>query len=197
MISEERYNTLKEKYGDAGSWAIWAPERETPTSNVGNMSVFSNPDICKTLNPNYVFVGLNRSTIYAEGGADSLPAWNNYHSSSGLHNDYKLRYALKDTKYWGAYMTDIIKRHVNVDAPQVLTFIKHNPDIRDKNFEWFREELRILGTKPVLVAMGSHVAKILHEFFGDEYKIIDVMHFSYAISKENYRKRLLEKLAEI
>lgn len=197
MISDTNYNMLKKAYGDAGSWAVWAPEMGTPKSNVGNMSVFNKPDIYNVLNPNYVFVGLNRSNIYTEGGADALPSWNNYHSPSGRHNDYKLRYALKDTKFWGSYMTDIIKRHVDVDASKVVSYIKKNPEIREMNFEWFREELGMLGTKPILIAMGGHVAKILNEYFGREYKIVEIMHFSYTISKEDFREDLLAKLADI
>ena len=38
MLSEENYNTMKDKYGSVGSWAIWRPAGDTPKSNTHDMS---------------------------------------------------------------------------------------------------------------------------------------------------------------
>ena len=64
MISKEKYNFIKEKYGNCASWAIWAEVGETPTSNMEDLEIFDiekNPSLLSNLNPNIVLVGLNIS----------------------------------------------------------------------------------------------------------------------------------------
>ena len=40
MIELNKFEFIKHKYGTIASWAIWAEERETPKSNIGELSVF-------------------------------------------------------------------------------------------------------------------------------------------------------------
>lgn len=191
MITKKTYETMKKKYGKVSSWAIWAPERDTPKSNVGNLSVFNKQDIQDHLNPNYVFVGLN---VSGNGELWDVPDWANFHSDYRTHHDYKLRYALQGTPYWGSYMTDIIKRHSCTDSSKVMTYLRQNPEVLEKNIEEFLEEIGMLGTSPILVAMGGKVHTILSEKLGNQFTIIPIKHYSFTISKENYRKELLEAL---
>ena len=37
MITREKFDFIKEKYGQLASWAIWAEEYEKPKSNVGDI----------------------------------------------------------------------------------------------------------------------------------------------------------------
>lgn len=58
-----------------------------------------------------MFVGLNRSGKPKDGNAEKKPdkpkdPWFNFHAG---RNDFKLRYALQGTRYWGSYITDAIK----------------------------------------------------------------------------------------
>ena len=194
MISKEQYENLKTNYGKVSSWAVWADEGATPKSNVGNLNVFNQSDILNILNPDYVFVGLN---VAGTGEVLDLPDWSNFHSSYRTHNDYKLRYALKGTPYWGAYMTDIIKRHSNSNGSDVAKYLKQNPDVVKSNVSSFKEEIKYLETTPVLVAMGGKVYDILNTHLGSIYKIVPIKHYSYTISKENYRKEVLDALSKI
>ena len=54
-------------------------------------------------NPNIIFVALNfsRETVMED--------FANFHDARHISQDFKIRYALKGTKLWGGYMTDIIK----------------------------------------------------------------------------------------
>ena len=64
----KKFKEIKEKYGDCGSWAIWAEEGNKPKSNVGDISIFDtsrNPSLIQNLKPEFVFVGLNFSKIKA------------------------------------------------------------------------------------------------------------------------------------
>ena len=115
MCKSEIYNKLKnivwETYSNAGairndrvsSWAIWeAPNAgdDKKTSNMSGERIFKDFDTDK-INTEYVFIGLNASS-----DADDYP-WASFHKQGS--NDYKLRYALNDSKYRGSYITDVIK----------------------------------------------------------------------------------------
>ena len=62
MISQKNYDILKEKYGDASSWAVWNTyyADSKPSRNINDLSVFDSPNLSE-LNTVFVFVGLNRS----------------------------------------------------------------------------------------------------------------------------------------
>ena len=103
MIDRVKFEFIKEKYGHQTSWAIWAEAGETPKSNVGDLSIFSGNYFLNQLNPEIVLVGLNISR------GDIKYPLANFHDARSEATDYKIRYALKDTPFWGGFMTDIIK----------------------------------------------------------------------------------------
>ena len=197
MISKKIYEELKSKYGDISSWAIWAPQLDKPKSNTGNMSVFENKDLLKILNPHYVFVGLNCSSTHGERTDGYTGPWGNFHSTYSGQNDYKLRYALTGTKYWGAYITDFIKRFPEVDSGKVAVYVSKYPELLKKNVDEFKQEISLLGTKPVLIALGSKTYDYMKRYLSGDYQIVKVTHYAHQISKENYRKDVLKILDEI
>ena len=198
MISKQRYETMKKEFGTISSWAIWAPVVDSPKSGVGDLSVFDSSDLLSVLNPNYVFVGLNcSSTHIPKPDSPSVRIWGNFHSTDNRRqHDYKLRYALKDTPYWGGYITDIIKHHAEVDSSKVSKFLSSHPEVVRENIALFEREIEILGTKPVLVALGGKVYEILTSYVDSKYEIVKVKHYSYTIGKEDYRREMLEALAD-
>lgn len=198
MISKQRYETMKKEFGTISSWAVWAPVVDSPKSGVGDLSVFESSDLLDVLNPNYVFVGLNcSSTHIPKPGFPSVRIWGNFHSTDNRRqHDYKLRYALKDTPYWGGYITDIIKHHAEVDSSKVSRFLSSHPEVVEENIALFEREIEILGTKPVLVALGGKVHEILTSYVDSKYEIVKVKHYSYTIGKEDYRREMLDALSK-
>ena len=183
MLKPAQYDQIKKKYGKSASWAVWAEEGKTPKSNISDLSIFNDNRIIKILNPNYVFVGLNPSIQDVD-----KDIWHNFHSKdTKRQNDYKLRYALKNTKFWGAYLTDLASNVKETNSNKVF--------VSDKNVKKFKEEIALLGTKPVLIAMGDKVYKALTRYFKDDFTIIGIKHFSCYISKEAYREAVLKKLS--
>lgn len=184
MLKPSQYEQIKKKYGKSASWAIWKEEGNTPKSNIDNLSVFNDKEIYKKLNPNYVFVGLNPSVQDTNN-----EIWRNFHSpDTKRQNDYKLRYALKNTKFWGAYITDLNGiKETNSNKVSVSA-----TDVRS-----FKEEIALLGTKPVLVALGDKVYNALMKYLSEEYTIVKIKHFSCYISKEAYREAVLKGLSGI
>ena len=124
--------------------------------------------------------------------------WKDFHSDYQYQNDYKLRFALSGTKYWGSYITDIIKYYPETDSSKVVALLKRNPEIVKKNIADFERELYLLGEQnPILVAMGSASYNVLQTYLGDKFKIVQIKHYSFTISKENYREEVLEVLANL
>ena len=197
MISETVYKNLQFEYGDMASWALWKRPGSTPKSNTGDMSIWDDPNLLNILNPDYVFVGLNGSGKHDGYLALNRP-WFNFHSDSPHQQDYKLRYALMDTPLWGSYITDIIKEYQEVDSAKVKTYLQHHPEVIEKNVRLFRQEMKLHGGHPVLIALGSEAYDILVRYFSDDYVIRRIPHYAYTgVNKEQYRLLALKLLEEL
>ena len=183
------FNNIKNKYGECGSWAIWGNEKNTPKSNIGDLSVLDpklNKELLTQLKPKYVFVGLNFSTI------ENVTPLSNFHSSSSNAQDYKIRYALKNTKYWGSYMTDIIKNFEEKHSNLMMEALNKDRDLEIKNINIFLQELETLNViNKQIIAFGGDSYKILKRNLGDKFNIQKITHYAHFINKENYRKELL------
>lgn len=185
MITREKFDFLKEKYGKHASWAIWAEAGERPKSNMGDMSVLDpnlHKDLLSKLNPEIILVALN----FAED-IDHEP-WENFHKYRPQATDYKTRYAVKDTPLWGAYMTDILKDYPEKDSQKVNSHLKKHPELEQENITRFRKEIEDIGSiKPLLIAFGNIVYEILERNMSD-FKIAKIPHYAHYMSKEKYRK---------
>lgn len=198
MITKELYQEITDKYGEFSSWAIWENEDIKPKSNIGDMSLFDldkNPKLLETLNPNVIMVGLNFSRM-----VERIP-FVNFHDKRPQGQDYKLRYAFRETEFYGAYMTDIIKDFEEKISGNVLSYLKANSDFELENVRLFEQEIRDLKcVEPLIIAFGNITYDLLNKHFGETYRIKKVMHYSHRMSKENYRdiilKTLLNKLPE-
>jgi hypothetical protein len=181
------YNSIREKYGGCSSWAIWtkrdkAKKEKTGMGDIGFFDTLNSG----ILKPNIVLVGLNIS------GKLDRP-FCNFHPSHSTAHDYKTRYALEDTEFWGAYMTDIIKDYEEKISSNVKMFLKNNPDFEKENVERFERELSdIQAVNPTIIAFGNDAHRILNKHFKNKYKIYKVPHYSSNISKEQLREKFIE-----
>lgn len=191
MIKKETYDEMKEEFGDVGSWGVWEPEGDNPTSNLDVLSIFNNPEILDTLHSNFVFVGINESG-HGKVEGDHVENWSNFHSAYKYSKDYKIRTAFEDTVFWGSYMTDMIKHHFDPDSARVL----NNKEKADapENVNLFKRELEILGGKPILISFGGKVEVWLNKHFSDEYEILNLTHYSYRTdnNQEQYKQRCID-----
>ncbi len=192
MISKEHFDYIKGKYGEFASWAVWLNEDKKPKSNIGEMDIFDlkmNPNLLDILNPEVVMVGLNFSRQIER--VDFV----NFHDKRSQWQDYKIRYAFRDTPYYGAYMTDIIKDFEEKVSGNVLNYLKKNKDFEIQNVALFEEEMKDLKCKdPFIIAFGNITYDILQKHFGEKYRIKKVMHYSQQIGKENYKKSVWKDL---
>jgi len=197
MIGLNLFNSIKRKHGSYASWAVWAPVGEKPKSNMADMSVFdldANPGLLALLKPDVLMVGLNFSR-----NERNLEPFGNFHDPYSGANDFKIRFAFKDTEYYGAYMTDVIKNHVMLDSKDVLKHLKANPSVVKEQIEWFRRELRDLECRaPAILAFGADTYRLLKENLGDEEysTLVKLTHYSHQISKEKYRAEVFRQIAD-
>jgi hypothetical protein len=187
MLDQNTFEFIREKYGYWASWAIWADEGATPKSNVGDLTVFETPEVLNALNPEVVLVGLNISR-----GSIRAP-FANFHDLRSEATDYKIRYALKGSPFWGGYMTDIIKDFDQKSSGKVVSYLKANKQFERENVEIFRQELKDLGAiNPTIIAFGGDAYSILTKNFGDRLTVLKVPHYANYTSKETYRDAVWE-----
>ena len=180
-VSARVYSKIKKKWGHRTSWAIWSddemPEGRPSKSNVGDIELFdenTNPEILELCNPDFILLGLNCSNEI------KLDTFANFHSPKG--GDYKLRYALKNSPLWGAYMTDFFKDHSELKGKKVLAYYKNKPMKLQANVDSLREEIKELGTKsPTIVCLGWGLYKTnyIQKNFPD-YSVIHIPHYAGA-----------------
>ncbi len=189
MISRQRFEAVKEKYGHYSSWAVWCAEGEAPKDGMGDISFFDDPsdDFLATLNPEVVLVGLNISRAIER-------PFGNFHPDYPEAQDYKLRFALRGTGFWGGYLTDIIKDFEEKVSGKMWAYLRQHPEFEQENATIFCEELDAIGsTTPTLVALGVDSYAILTRNLGNRFQILNAPHYSMYISKDNYRLKF-EKL---
>ncbi len=192
MITKEHYFEIADKYGEFASWAIWTNEDLKPKSNIGDLSIFDidkNPRLIEMLNPNVIMVGLNFSRQIGKN------IFVNFHDKRPQGQDYKIRYAFRETEYYGAYMTDIIKDFEEKISGNVLAFLKQNREFELQNIKLFENEIKDLKcADPLIIAFGNITFDILNKHFGNKYRIKKVMHYSQQISKEDYKANVWKTL---
>ena len=193
MIDKDTYEKMK-RFSDAGgSWAIWSmPEKgEMPKARTGCLSIFDDK-VWEELNRDYVFIGFNQSCHKSQVEGGDL--WRNFHSlDNRRQNDFKLRYALHGTKFWGAYLTDAIKRV----RENVAANVRLSPEQIRENMDKLQEELDALGGRPTLIAMGNDAYNVVCGHFATKgYNVVKIKHYACRIGKENYRDVVLEALKD-
>lgn len=187
MITSEKLNEIKNKYGKVASFAIWKHKEENEKSNIDDLSIIQHDK----LNSKFIIVGLNVSNKI-------IIDFSNFHSNSKYANDYKLRYALSNTPLWGCYMTDLIKNYEEKKSNCLIKYLKENKEILLKNILLFEEEINFIGSQnPIIIACGTKCYNILHKYMKNTYKIYKTTHYSAYITKEKLKYEIEQILNEI
>jgi hypothetical protein len=184
FIHIDTYNKIRERYGNVSSWAVWLEDVDTRTkTGMGDISFFENPSnkILDLLNPNIILVGLNISEKI-------LRTFGNFHPDKMSAQDYKTRFALQGTMFWGAYMTDIIKSYEEKISGNLMKYLSINKEFEKENIKIFEQELLDIGSQnTILVAFGNDSYNILKRNLKDKYTIYKVPHYSAFIKLDSFR----------
>ena len=185
------FDEITKKYGYWSSWAIWGNVLDSPKSNVGDLTIFHDKNNIDILKPNIILVGLNISR-----GAIKEPLAN-FHDKRSEATDFKIRYALRETPIWGAYMTDLIKDFDQKESGKVIKHLRENTELVFENINIFEKELQDLQQENyILIAFGRDVYSLLKKYFKERFKILHIPHYASYCSKERYRDQVLQVLNE-
>ncbi|MCR5606632.1 MAG: hypothetical protein K6F69_07440 [Treponema sp.] len=184
-MTNELFDTIKEKYGKYSSWTLW------DENNRAGMNWLADKDLLEKLSTNYVFVGLNCSS---PANKKIPPIFGNFHSKDV--NIKKLCEALENTKFKGCYITDIIKC-LNESKSEILSeYLKKNPDYEKKQIQIFMEEIGYFG-KPILLALGKTTYNILKRNHIDkEFRVVYIWHYSCRKNSSFYKEKIKQQLQE-
>ena len=199
-VDQKRFDLVEKKHGYYASWAVWADEGDTSTSNMDDLTIFNteyNAKLLPQLNPNIMIVG-----FMASKKENILENLENFHGTDG--HAYKIRYAFNDTPLWGAYMTDIIK-DFDGKAPEpgqkgMIKFLRtdEGKKFEKENIINFREEINDLGVdNPTIIGYGDNSYNVLIRNFENEYKIEKLSSYAEWVSPEEHRekvKKVIKKL---
>ena len=194
-MDKKTYELIKKKHGGYASWAIWAIpevwEGAGSRANMNDVSFFEDDQILTKLNPNIVLVALNFSN-----DAEFEKVFQNFHGEGRGCCDYLIRLMLKDTPFWGAYMTDIIKRTPAKKSEKAMEIWKNKPELRSRCIETFEQELKDIGAvDPYIVCLGTDVYKILKQHLPSNYTIAEPYSYHYSawhIKDEKHLERIQE-----
>jgi hypothetical protein len=195
-VSREQFELIRKKSGRYASWAVWQlPAADAaPKAGIGDLDCFDlekNPDLLDELTAEVVMIGLNASSREVSGAP-----WFGFHDPSPHANDFKIRYAFRDTPYWGAYMTDVFNDFHETNSQTVTKAMKAAPEEVDRQLDRLEDELECLGVRhPLLIVFGGAAYRHVRRRFGTQYRVVQVLHFSSYVSKEKYRAKVLETLA--
>lgn len=190
MVTQEQFDLIRNKHGQYASWAVWASAGARPTSNVGDMSALNpetNPALLGRLNPAVVMLGLNISRPVVE-------PLSNFHDKKPQAKDFKIRFAFEDTRFYGAYMTDLLKFFVEVESSKVMATVRQRPDFLRRSAAKLREEFGDLGVgRPEIIAFGADAASLAHRVLDrcDYSRLVQVIHYSHFIGRHEYRRKVL------
>jgi hypothetical protein len=198
MVEREIFDRTKERHGGHGSWAVWAEATGPPKSNIGDMRVLDpdrNPTLLGKLRKDVVMVGLNISRPVLE-------PLRNFHDARPMGQDYKIRFAFKDTPCYGAYMTDFIKGIEMRDSNELIRYLRANPLVEQQQAERFLGELDDLQCdRPTILAFGGRAHELLNKNKNvprDKYsRLIRLRHYADYISPEQYRQEVLKLIGSI
>lgn len=196
MVDRETFELIKRKHGEYASWAVWGPPTGTPKSGMGDMSVLD-PDLhatlLETLRNDAVMLGLNRSR--------SVPGtFVNFHPQYSKAQDYKIRYAFVDTPFYGAYMTDIIKKVFDPKSGSLMDYVRANPSVILDNVQILLEEFDDLKCEaPTLIAFGGSTYQLVkdHVPVSRYARLAKVTHYSHYVSPDDYRTSVLAELTSV
>lgn len=189
------------------SWGIWVEKDERGEwfipQNFDRGSTLSFPEISEelaaVLHTDAIFLGFNPgvSALTRRPGQDD---WLPFHAPGGSRND-RIAEALRDTKLWGAFMTDLLPLIHRNKAELVSGWLKNRanlPEIREnfRALEWLLEEVGAVGADgagtPPLLCFGADTHRYATLFMSGEnrltrrnYTPIKLDHFSGANRKLN------------
>lgn len=189
------YDELEKQYGANSSLVLWENTDDLKTKDsIADTTSVVNELKADTYNKDFIFVALNPATKTEE----NTPSWRNFHSDESGSRDHMLRYALHGTRYWGAFITDLLYDIPGRESKDVLAEYNQKTDEEKHGYiERIRKIRNTINETAIIIAIGSDAYELLKERLDDkEQKCLKkITHFSFKyLSIECYRSVVLTQL---
>jgi len=185
-------------YGRLSSWAVWGDIKPTKPFTYSSTLTFpiDNPELYNIVKADTVFVGMN------PGGKIGINSIKDYHRITnepienpyrnfhvgGKHNDHLLAEALRDTPWWGAYMTDLFPFPTS-ESSCLKSIVNDNPEQASSWIKEFNDEMVKLGRNELkLACLGTFVKEQVDKWLVNpktrlqnvsiNYKVLYLPHYS-------------------
>ena len=190
------YDELEKQYRANSSLVLWenTDDWKTKDDSIKDTTSVVNALKADTYNKDFIFVALNPATDPEE----NTPSWSNFHSGESGSKDHMLRYALHGTRYWGAFITDLLYDIPGRESKDVLTeYNKKTDEEKHGYIERIRKIRNTINKTAIIIAIGSDAYELLKERLDDKEQecLKKITHFSFRyLSIECYRSVVLTQL---
>lgn len=194
MANNDILNQLKEIGMDGyGSFALYTDQARADLAEHNSIKSYdlvfptmSDDELAKAIKPKYMLVGLN----VADRNNAGYGSWSNFHDNTSKSHDRNVMKIICGTKYFGSYMTDIIKDFPETNSGKVLTATvgmrrtKENAQRLYDSLEIFQQELDITAPEEIIL-FGDVAFHIFHLAIQgglldlpDNTKVVETPHYS-------------------
>lgn len=195
MISKQDflrlYDTEKQRQYSSSSFACW------DANDVGETGFFDSPDqnLLNQLRGDYILVGLNPSK-------ECSGPFKAFHFPHRGGRDTWLRDALKDTKLYGCYITDLYKGFVHSKSQEVENYKSNDPGSVEADLDELFDEIVLLNPN-CIVALGKQtfdeIKNLINngQLFFDLSNVFCLPHYAGRMSKADYLKKTKELIQQL
>lgn len=176
-MKKEQFELIKKEYGMYSSFCVWGDTKS-------DLSIFDKEETLKDLHVDVIFLGINISRPLEK-------AFANFHDGRRGSQDGNLMNAVKETKYYGSYITDLYKDYVEVDGASALSHFKNHPEEEKDQFDrLYQEIITVCGDitpRFVLLKRDKQFEKAFLRFcehLGVNYQYMMTRHYAYGGTKE-------------
>ena len=191
-VSEDQFCKLREQCGDQSSWAVWngADDRGRFKCPLDILDPTINRDLISSLNNNYIFLGLNISKPIEKPLA-------NFHPMAWKHENNRLDLVLRGTKFWGSYMTDLVRQVVKANGADLQRRIRQDPKLLVDGIKALKADIEILRMdKPIIFALGAICHnQLTSKDLPSSWRIHRLTHYAARMGTNNYVARVQNELA--
>jgi len=179
MITKNKIEQIKKKYGRFSTWAIWNDNNESDTEIIEQN--------IPLLHTKWVLIGLNMSK--------PVKVWGNFR---GGKHDRKIKIAFRNTYFSGAYMTDLIKISKK-SSIEIDKGIKQGSLDMSKQVKIFVEELNFVGVndKTKFIIFGNMARNLYDEYYEryfPENKVFYLKHYASRGTDKDWVEKVWKRL---
>lgn len=176
-------------YQHEASWAVWDTDGH---EELTGEALFPLETARRVAHGRAMIVSLNPASE-RRAAPGTTAAWSNFHSPDRKHNDLFLARAFHQTRYWGAFMTDL---HPNLADPNSRNVVLSKRNATESAVRSLVHQAELLGEVADVICVGGatfagisrHAALIEAEIGVPASRLLPIPHYSGMASRVHGNK---------